>query len=778
MKTASNALGNDGLTPAATPSRYRAGDLIIDLVRDRVTRDGEEIPLPRLSFLLLKALVLSAPDFVSVPRLMEQVWPRLVVGADTVSQRVKLLRTALGDEGEQRRYVEAGRGRGYRLAVAVEPLPVEDVGRKPSGVPRARRKLLLVACAFAALAVSATSIWRLAFPHSGGTAPSALAPSSHLRLAVLPLQNLSPAPDQAFFADGLHDEILTSIANSLPDLEVISRTTMTSYRNRRTTVRQLAQETGCTHVLEGAVRREGDEVRLTLQLIDATTDRRVWSQSYARKLVRSVVLQSEIARQVAQQLSVRLAAASEAMYAHTIDPVAYDSYLKARLAYQQFNTGAKREQYAVARQLVDEAIARDANFGPSHLLRAAIIVLTATTFDPQHALMPALAAARKDIEWSQRLMGDDPSVLATSAWVSYLEDGMDAQPRAAREWERARAGGLREPQMLTAGAAMLSDVDRLVEALPILEQQAALDPENPQTLTSYQQALDGARRPADSMRVIGLMSDKLHMPIAPLLRGRVIFDYTGRTDALRAALESPAGDLAPEARLGALWGTLLLEHRYREAAQLLDGTPTIEFRFHVLLHGASIDVARGWTHLLSGNAGAAADIGHRLIDAAANPSPHESGTYRQLDELQSLSNLQQGYLFAGRKSEAVALARKSLQLAQSMTWHPARTATAAVASMVFAWAGAENEAVDLLERLSLEAGGLSPNEYPLTPGNIAHNPIYTVPMANNPRFQALRQRLEAEMSSVTASGVFNTNRSLPPSARNSSSFHVTNVWRG
>ena len=115
-----------------------------------------------------------------------------------------------------------------------------------------------------------------------------------LRLAVLPLENLSPDPANAFFADGLHDEILSAIP-ATRELQVVSGTTMRSYAGTRKTVKQIALELGASHLLAGAVRRAGEHVRLSLHLVDAATDSNVWSRTFDRQLRDALSLQSEVA---------------------------------------------------------------------------------------------------------------------------------------------------------------------------------------------------------------------------------------------------------------------------------------------------------------------------------------------------------------------------------------------------------------------------------------------------------------------------------------------------
>src|SRR5215469_4288776 len=142
-------------------------------------------------------------------------------------------------------------------------------------------------------------------------APLVPAPNSGKpRIAILPFENLSPDPANAFFTDGLHEEIISTLSNRAPDLEVISRTTMMLYRSGKS-VQAISRELGATHVLEGSVRREGNTVLLTLQLINARIDQHIWSQDYPRRLKSEIALESEVANEVASQLSVKLSVESQ-----------------------------------------------------------------------------------------------------------------------------------------------------------------------------------------------------------------------------------------------------------------------------------------------------------------------------------------------------------------------------------------------------------------------------------------------------------------------------------
>src|SRR5262249_6013498 len=210
-------------------------------------------------------LAREAPEFVSVSSLLERVWPGVIVGPDTLSQRVKLLRAALGDDSKQPKYVAGVRGRGYKLIAPVTPLsvltaaatatpPAASSGAPSVSVaPKAAPRRLVVAALGAVLAIAGI----------GGLVRSALiappagpsASQRRPRLAILPLENLSPDPANAFFAAGLQEDLISTLTTSAPGLEVVSRTTMEGYRNSSKSVAAVARELSASHVIEGSVRR-------------------------------------------------------------------------------------------------------------------------------------------------------------------------------------------------------------------------------------------------------------------------------------------------------------------------------------------------------------------------------------------------------------------------------------------------------------------------------------------------------------------------------------------
>ncbi len=184
-------------------------------------------------------------------------------------------------------------------------------------------------------------------------------------VAVLPFENFSDEKENAYFADGVQDEILTDLAK-VADLKVISRTSVMQYKNAVSrNLREIAQELGVAHVLEGSVQRTGNRVRVTAQLIDARTDTHVWAEKYDRDLADVFAIQSEIAKTIADQLQAKISPSEKAAIekAPTTDLAAFDLYERAKALWADVTDPLHaKEKLPQAAQLLDEAVARDPQF--------------------------------------------------------------------------------------------------------------------------------------------------------------------------------------------------------------------------------------------------------------------------------------------------------------------------------------------------------------------------------------------------------------------------------
>src|SRR5215472_1315843 len=207
------------------------------------------------------------------------------------------------------------------------------------------------------------------------TAPQSigLGKASRKSIAVLPFENFSSDKENAFFADGVQDDILTALSK-VADLKVISRTSVMSYApgaNRN--LREIAQALGVSHVVEGSVRRSDGKVRVSAQLIDARNDAHVWADTYDRDVADVFAIQSDIAKAVVEQLRAKLSPSEKAAIEEqpTKDITAHDLYVRAKLLNESSSFNARRlEKLVEAAGLLDQAVARDPDFLHAHCLLA------------------------------------------------------------------------------------------------------------------------------------------------------------------------------------------------------------------------------------------------------------------------------------------------------------------------------------------------------------------------------------------------------------------------
>jgi TolB-like protein/DNA-binding winged helix-turn-helix (wHTH) protein len=765
---------------------YQAGDLCIDVGRHRVAREGVEIPLPNLSFELLLALAKAHPRMLTTDELLESIWAPAVVNPETVGQRVKLLRQALGDDPRAPRYVVGVRGLGYRMDVPVaraerEPrapahtaqpslggrageVPETGSGpgarRPPAGMaetPAARRffRRSLTSPSFWALAVAALvavgtisyltlrvsrldhrSSPQVARQLATGNSGTLIAPRAKPRLAILPFENLSPDPADAFFTDGMHEEILATLSSLAPGLEVISRTTMMTYRQTPKPLEAIARELGATHVLEGSVRREGKHVRLTVQLIDARTDNHLWAQRFDRTLVSALRLQADVANQIATQLSVQLAPETARSKLLTSDPQAYDLYLKEQLLAGSsvlVGAGASYDDLRRIESLLDEALKHDPQFAAAYARRSQYRSLEwYFNYDIEGR---SLRLAQEDLKAAERLAPTDPVVLFTRGHWLYALGDLNG---ALKEFEQANLAGLVDPLSVGLTSEVLGFSGRMDEAIERARRAMTLDPKNRFVLSEVVFLLQAARRPEEALRTLNF--GMAQFPNDDALRAsasRIAWSFTGNERALNDAIDAVHGD-ALDASVDALTlerilAPMRLGRRFRDMTALLRGPKTNVIRAFWGRGNAPLAEYRGWLDLLLVDRTAAANDGRQVLDFVAR---------RRVTELnraflQSLTA--EGLMFLGDKTRAVAAARKILQLAQNPM---DRFWLTPVSARVYAWAGAEDEATALLEQLSVQI------PMRLSPAELARDPLYTVPLGGNARYQALKAKLEAQMAST------------------------------
>ena len=305
-------------------------------------------------------------------------------------------------------------------------------------------------------------------------------------IAVLPFDNLSRDPDNAYFAEGVQDEILTRLAK-VADLKVISRTSTQRFKSAPADLREIAKQLGVTHILEGTVQKAGDSVRVNVQLINALTDVHLWADTYDRKLTDIFAIESEIAKNVTENLKARLNDRAEEVLAArpTENPEAHELYLKGRYFWNRRSTASLRK----AGDYFQQAIDLDPNYALAYAglgdVHSLVPVYAGTA--PQDDVPKALAAARKAVELDDRLAESHTSL--GNALVSSVQ-------LKAAEAEFRRALEL-NPNYATARqwlAECLFGQGRFSESLAENERAHELDPLSLIINASYASSLAGAGR--------------------------------------------------------------------------------------------------------------------------------------------------------------------------------------------------------------------------------------------------------------------------------------------
>ncbi|HYG08027.1 MAG TPA: winged helix-turn-helix domain-containing protein [Stenotrophomonas sp.] len=284
--------------PAPGPLAFE--DVIIDFAGRRLLRAGVDQALEPKAFAVLALLAASPGRVFAREQILDAVWGHRDVTESVLNRIMSLLRQVLGENAQRPRLLHAVHGAGYRFEL---PRPAAAVPGKSPPVPGANRKWRLAALFAAVLVLGAVVAWLL-HQHELALPPTS-APRS---LAVLPFADISDEGGQEYLAEGLAEEVLIQLAQS-PSLRVVGRTSSFSFKGQRKDFRDIGRMLGAAYLLEGSMRRDGDELRVSARLLRADDGTHLWSGNYARELRDVFAVQEEIARDVALALSVKLDAA-------------------------------------------------------------------------------------------------------------------------------------------------------------------------------------------------------------------------------------------------------------------------------------------------------------------------------------------------------------------------------------------------------------------------------------------------------------------------------------
>jgi transcriptional activator of cad operon len=352
------------------PSEDKAGALqigewIVNPSLDSMSKGTETQKLEPRTMRLLLCLADSAGEVVSVERLLNEVWSGVVVGSASVYQAVSQLRKLLGDVGFEPTYITTVTRKGYRLIAPVKRLDAPNETPPAAGPPptdatslparrRAKVPLLLAgALLLAIMVVGAVILKRTSTSNLQQTANS---------IVVLPFMDMTADKSDQSFCDGLTEELSSWLAQ-IPTLRVVARTSAFAFRGQGEDVRKIGKALDTSHILEGSLRRSGNRMRISVQLIDARTGYHLWSEDFDRPMDDAIKIQEDISRSVAGTLQVRLTTDSERQLAarRTTDPQAYQMYLLGRHYAQLLPESTER-----AIELYRQVLIADPNFTPAY----------------------------------------------------------------------------------------------------------------------------------------------------------------------------------------------------------------------------------------------------------------------------------------------------------------------------------------------------------------------------------------------------------------------------
>ena len=459
----------------------------MDVRAGELRKHGLRVRLQEQPFQILAMLLEHPGQVVTREELQKKLWP-----ADTfvdfdhgLNKAVNKIRDALGDSAESPRFVETVARRGYRFLaevkaadaapgqsphVAPPPIPAAetrdrpDLAVTPAATKNRAPSLAWKMAVFVPLALIVFFTgWKL---HSRYYAATVI----H-SLAVLPLESLSNDASQDYFADGMTDELISDLGQ-LSALRVISRTSVMGYKHAHKPLPQIARELNVDAIVEGTVLRSGDRVRITAQLIDATADKHLWSQSYEGELKDTLALQNQVARAIADQIRIKLNPQEQAALkiARVVNPEAYESYLKGRYFWNKRTPDSLKVALAYFNQAIDE----DPNYAQAYSGLADTYALLG---DWQYAVMTSKEAFPRAKAAAIKALELDSTLSEAHNSLAFCFDAFDWDLESAgKEFQRSIE---LNPGYATAHhwyAWHLSLLGRFDEALEEMRKAKNLDP--------------------------------------------------------------------------------------------------------------------------------------------------------------------------------------------------------------------------------------------------------------------------------------------------------------
>jgi len=570
------------------------------------------------------------------------------------------------------------------------------------------------------LAVVALSIWL----YSRQKPPAAL--PEEKSIAVLPFENFSSEKDNAFFADGIQDDILTTLAK-IKDLRVISRSSVMGFRDAGAqNVPDIGRKLGVSNILEGSVRKEKDRVVVNVQLIDTRNNRQIWASHYDRTLVDSLGLQGELASEIADALRATL---SDDEYPHhTAKPTqnadAYVFYLRANQISR--NPDTLLEDYKTAEQLYMQAIELDPNFALAHARLASVCAEIFRYYEPTDSWR---TKARSEAEAALRLQ---PNLAEGHFALGQCIYWMDQDyGRALEQFEIAARLSPSNADTRRLIAAIERRQGKWQAALEAYERVAKLDPQNPSAARELFYTNSSMRRwPQAAHWVEQMRALAPTSLVAKIQSGYVNFQWKGDTRLLKSMLdEIPAGVDPDGSVTAARWDLAMIQRDYNAAKQVLETSLTGEISYSIAGLTPKIFL-EGCTYLAQGdNASAqkAFEEARPAFETAVKEAPESAERHASLGWL---------YALMGRKNDAIAEGQRAAKLKPESKDAVDGSLLSGYLALIYARVGENDLAIPLIERLLKTSGPVDSANYAITVNDLKYRWEWD-PLRDDPRFKQL-----------------------------------------
>jgi TolB-like protein/DNA-binding winged helix-turn-helix (wHTH) protein/Tfp pilus assembly protein PilF len=541
----------------------------LDSANQCLWRGDERAQITPKAFDVLRYMVENAGRLVTQDELLEALWPETYVNQEVLRKYILEIRKVLGDRPEKPEFIETVTKRGYRFiapvvdesapvvdqsteeaadlsttemksgvaateAAAIEDQVVREKAASQQQASSGERRLqkLAITQVLVVIAAAALSGYFL-FARNRPKAPS----TNNTSIAVLPFVDLSPAKDEAYFSDGFAEQLINDLAQ-VSGLKVVGRSSSFQFRGKDVDLRDVGRKLGVANVLEGSVRREGNHVRVTAELIKTADGFQLWSQTYDREINDILAVQDEIALAAAGALQLKLLGSTGQPVASTLrseNPEAYQAYLQAKYFAAR---GQAKEDLNKALTYADQAIKLDPNYASAWAQRSQVLETMSGL-----GLIESNGGFRKARESAEKAIALDPNLAAGHLRLARIQMSHDW------DWDGADVS-LKKAAMLEPGSAEVAHgraylerrLGRVDEAIELYKLSIALDPLRANSHLALADELYRVSRYEEAMAALQ-KAEELNPQLSSLhlTRGTVLFSQGRQQEAL-AEMEKETGD--------------------------------------------------------------------------------------------------------------------------------------------------------------------------------------------------------------------------------------------